>query len=97
MTTYPGLHKLVEEAGELLEVIGKILVRPNGDHFVELKGERILNEDLHDEIADVRAIIDYVVKSSPELDEDRIKRRTEMKLKKYARWVQENGEVLAGP
>lgn len=97
MTNYPGLFKVVEETAELNEVIGKMLVRPNGDHYVEVKGERVLNDDLHDELADVLAITEYLIKSSPLLDEDRIVSRAHEKLSKYARWVEENGEPLAGP
>jgi hypothetical protein len=54
---WPGLAKLAEECGELLQVIGKLAAYPDGPHP---DGGEPLPERLADEVADVLAAIDYL-------------------------------------
>jgi hypothetical protein len=54
---HPGFAKIVEEGGELFEVIGKIMmIDGRFDHWV---GD--LRKALHDELSDVSAAIDFYV------------------------------------
>lgn len=79
-----GLVKLVEECGELTQVAAKRIAYPRGKHPDEYR-EKPLNLRIEEEIADVRAIIDFVTKKL-KLDAKRIEFRRIKKLKRFRRW-----------
>ena len=78
---WPGVSKLVEEIGELGQVLGKLMgSRGKIEHW---SGN--LWDMLHDEIGDVQGAIDFVI-AFCKLDRERIKRRSAMKLGRFAEW-----------
>jgi NTP pyrophosphatase (non-canonical NTP hydrolase) len=77
---FRGFFKLQEEMGELNQVMGKLGPFPDGKHP---DGAKNLMKRLADEIADVRAAIDYFVGvNGIPVDDDRHKE----KLKKFTKW-----------
>lgn len=77
-----GLNKLVEEAGEAIQVVGKILSFGLGPH-PDGKGD--LKERLEDELADLMAAI-RLVRGKFRLDMDRMAEREDMKLRRFREW-----------
>ncbi len=81
---WAGLGKLVEETGEVQQVAGKIMgcrgaqVHYSGD---DLKAQ------LQDELADLLAAIDFVVKHN-DLDKEAIVERLMAKLDLFENWHQ---------
>lgn len=82
---WPGLAKLAEECGEVIQVIGK-MIAANGaaDHWD--------GTDLHarfiDELADAQAAIAFVVDAN-RLDRDQLINRTADKLAMFRWWHHE--------
>lgn len=79
--SWPGISKLVEEMGELNQVIGKLM----GTHgeFNHWSGD--LEPMLYDEMGDVLAAIQFVT-SHCLLDADRIAKRAAKKLDIFEKW-----------
>ena len=75
-----GIHKLVEEMGELLQVIGKLGEYPEGDHP---DGAGDLTVRLREELTDVKAAIAYFEERN-QIPEDR--NRFLSKLSKFRKW-----------
>lgn len=79
---WPGLAKTSEECGELQQVLGKLIATA---------GERIhfdgsdLVERVQEEVADVRAALDFLVAVNG-LDTNAIDRRVAMKVDRFWRW-----------
>lgn len=88
---WPGLGKLLEEAGELGQVIGKLLAYPSGEHP---DGKGNLRGRLEDEIADVIAALDYVALVN-ELDTMGITDRRNAKLRRFMNWHMEERQRFA--
>ena len=86
---WPGISKVVEEAGELGQVCGRL---------IQMKGEREhfsgadLVHDLEDEIADTMAAIHYLMDHNPSLDHDRIAERQATKYQRFNDWHAENND-----
>lgn len=79
----PGFSKLIEESGETLQEIGKIIGTVSlGDHW---DGKGKLKTRLEDEIADTLAAQMFVAKHNG-LDTQRIDKRSLKKLEKFERW-----------
>lgn len=78
----PGLSKLIEEAGEVQQVAGKII--GFGSLGVHWDGSD-LRQRLEDEIADCIAATDFVVEVN-NLDWDRIEARRRAKLATFRGW-----------
>lgn len=76
-----GIFKLVEEVGELLQVLGKLGAFPTGEHP---DGGPPLRDRLEAELADVQAAIEYF---RVENKLKRLPERTEGKLKRFFGWV----------
>lgn len=83
--TWPGLSKLMEESGEVIQVIGKIIgAYPSVDHWDGTN----LRTRLEEELADLSAAIVFV-KQHCGLDEVAIEKRTALKLHTFDRWHSE--------
>lgn len=75
---WPGLAKLVEEMGELNQVLGKLVAFPDGKHPSRKKP---LKTSLQEEIADTLAALQFFVESN-DLNSKRIDNRRKSKLVK---------------
>lgn len=82
-----GLGKLIEECGELVQILGKKLAYFHTDRHPDKKGS--MKRRMEEEIADVRAASEFVIDEN-DLDRDFIEERTQMKLKKFRRWKKRN-------
>lgn len=80
-TVMPGLSKLVEEAGEVLQVAGK-LIQTGG-------------EAEHWDGSDLLAAMDFFVRHNG-LDIGAVQRRAEAKLVKFEQWHAEQGGQARG-
>lgn len=82
---WPGLAKLSEECGELLQVVGKLAAYPSGPHP---DGGRPLPERLADEVADVLAALDYLRAHAAPLVplSDYMAQRRREKFERFQRW-----------
>lgn len=85
---WPGLAKLAEECGELIQVIGKLMAYPDGDHP---DGGPNLIGRLTDEIGDVLAACDYVTLQS--LDSLAVRDRGQSKLRRFCQWHAEERAI----
>lgn len=83
---WPGLAKLTEECGEVIQVAGK-LIASNGES-AHWDGTD-LRQRLEDELADVQAAIYFAVDLNG-LDRDRMLQRTADKLALFKHWQQEH-------
>lgn len=80
-----GLAKLNEEAGELIQILGKLLATGGTDHW-----EGDLRPRLVEELGDLRAAIDFFATSCLRPDElDAVVARTEAKIDLFERWEAE--------
>lgn len=79
---WPGLAKLSEECGELIQVIGKISAFPDSPH----PDGTDLVKRLQEELADVVAAVEYVSFANPVLDYKQCYTRREMKLERFRDW-----------
>jgi NTP pyrophosphatase (non-canonical NTP hydrolase) len=81
---WPGLSKLVEEAGEVLQVCGKLMgTFGSSDHW----DGSDLKERLEQELGDLLAAIDFVLEANKEvLNSVRIGERRREKLKLFRDW-----------
>lgn len=77
-----GLHKLVEESGELQQVVGKILAYPEGEHP---DGAGNLRSRMQEELADVLACCAFVIEKM-DLNAEFINKRKWQKISKYKKW-----------
>lgn len=85
---WPGLSKLIEECGEVLQVAGK-LIASNGN-TAHWDGSD-LAERLTEELGDLQAAIGFVVGHNPLIDGDRVKRRAEGKADLFIEWHNTQG------
>jgi len=77
-----GGHKVTEEAGELLQVLGKLGPFPSGAHP---DGRGDLRGRLEEEIADVEAALAYFAVRNG-LDLKKIQQRRLMKIARFNHW-----------
>jgi NTP pyrophosphatase (non-canonical NTP hydrolase) len=86
---WPGLSKLAEECGETVQIIGKIIAFPEGEHP---DGQGPLEDRLTDEMADLFATIIYVRTVNDRIDLTRFQDRVQMKYERFMGWhKQEQG------
>lgn len=79
---WPGIAKLIEEAGELIQVCGKLMgSRGHEDHWDGTN----LRERLHEEIGDVLAACEFIIARCG-LDRGKIRERIAHKLGRYNSW-----------
>lgn len=79
---WQGICKLVEEQGELLQVIGKLMAFPDGQHP---DGQGDLTQRLEDELADVGAALQYFIDQN-KLDQVIMLTRAKMKQALFENW-----------
>jgi NTP pyrophosphatase (non-canonical NTP hydrolase) len=79
---WPGLSKLAEEAGETLQVVGKLM--GTGGETAHWDGSD-LRERLIEEISDLFAACDFVVAAN-RLDREAIRERRAKKLALFFAW-----------
>lgn len=84
---YQGLVKLNEECGELVQILAKKLAYYHTDKHPDGKGS--MQERLQDEMADVYAALDFVVKKN-RLDIETMQKRHKEKLALFQQWDFEN-------
>ena len=89
---YPGLAKLSEECGEVVQVIAKLMAT-NGkyEHWSGIN----LNERLIEEIADLSAAIHFVTGELSHDERYLVSERTRDKLNLFRKWHYEQKPVLA--
>lgn len=81
--TWPGISKLIEECGEVLQVCGKLIATGGRtDHWSGVD----LAEELTDELADLLAAIRFVRQHNEEIKPHRLLRRMEKKLELFEQW-----------
>lgn len=91
---WPGISKLIEEAGEVLQVCGKLIATGgNTEHWDN--NDTPLKERLENEIADLLAAAAFVVRRCG-LDGGRVDDRVKRKLTRFVTW-HEQGEANKGP
>lgn len=84
--TWPGLSKVIEESGEVLQICGKIMAIRGGDTYYNGEDLRV---ELENEVSDLLASLTYLIREN-DLDKARINRRVQMKLAKYQNWKETN-------
>jgi NTP pyrophosphatase (non-canonical NTP hydrolase) len=82
-TEWPGISKLAEESGEVVQVIGKLM--GTGGKLDHWDGSK-LNEELNKEIGDLLAAIRFVVRHCPNIDSNTINERADLKLRRFEQW-----------
>lgn len=81
--TGKGIAKLIEEMGELQQVLGKRLAYYTTDDHPD--GGPPLTQRMEDEMADVMAAIDLVI-IRHQLDQPRVEARRLRKLRQFLEW-----------
>jgi non-ribosomal peptide synthetase component F len=90
---WPGLAKVMEECGEVIQVAGKIIaadgraIRWNMDETADSPSP--LTERLADEVADTHAALLFLIETN-HLDTDRINARANRKLAMFRQWHADN-------
>lgn len=90
---WPGVSKLIEEAGELLQLLGKFMQTPDGDHWDNSLYPLSLKERLQNEMADLAAAIEFVIRHG-EFDVAALSKRKGEKLAKFELWHVYDNEVI---
>ena len=89
--TWPGLSKIAEEFGEVLQVIGKII--GCGGERIHFSGSDLRN-DLIEELADARAAIAYFERVELTAEERaEIADRTRRKFDLFMQWHEGNSDA----
>lgn len=87
--SWPGLSKVVEEGGELLQVAGKLI--GSGGSTAHWSGD--LRPMLVEEIADVWAALDFfVMRNLEDFECVAISRRRQSKFHQFMKWDRETKE-----
>lgn len=80
--TWPGVSKLIEEMGELQQVLGKLIATHGGTTHWD--GPDLLDR-LHDEMGDVLGALTFVTNANG-LDEERLWKRAVEKSELFHVW-----------
>lgn len=81
---WPGLSKLIEECGEVLQIAGKIIGRGGDPAHWDGKGDLV--ERLEDELGDLRAAIAFVLDVNPALSRGAVEMRYRDKVAVFHDW-----------
>jgi hypothetical protein len=87
---WPGLTKVVEECGEVLQNAGKILAFPDEPH----PSGTVPGADFWDEVADLTAALEYMAAHNP-VNAERFKRRADAKRRLFEQWHAEERARLS--
>lgn len=82
---WPGISKLIEEAGEVTQVCGKLIGSRGNIHHWDGSN---LKERLQEEMGDLWAAMQMVIKAN-DLDEDAMQERASSKLALFWKWHNE--------
>jgi NTP pyrophosphatase (non-canonical NTP hydrolase) len=85
---WPGISKLVEEAGEVSQVCGKLI--GTGGEAIHYDGKN-LRDRLEEEIADLMAACTFVIEAN-DLDYNRVADRSVHKMSLFRKWHEEQGK-----
>ncbi len=88
---WPGLSKLLEECGEVQQVVGKI-IGIGGDDVLHWDGTN-LRERLQEELSDLKCAIDFVMWHN-DLDQNFMGDRYGKKWNLYCEWHQKHKERM---
>jgi NTP pyrophosphatase (non-canonical NTP hydrolase) len=93
--TWPGLAKLMEECGEVIQVLAKLVAAGSLDHtWTETdgtpRGWGDLSGALHEELGDLQAALNFFITLNDEVDSDRIIGRSSHKFSTFCRWHAES-------
>jgi NTP pyrophosphatase (non-canonical NTP hydrolase) len=92
---WPGLGKVIEECGEVIQEAAK-LIAVGGEDMPHWDGKGTTVGRLEDELGDARAAIAFLLEFNPLLDQQRIADRVMTKLALFRRWHAENADYSAG-
>lgn len=84
---WPGLAKLAEECGELVQVIGKLVA--TGGVTAHWDGTD-LQVRLTEEMGDVQGALEFVRRFNPVLDQQALSARAVKKFETFKRWHQDS-------
>lgn len=88
-THWPGVSKVVEEAGEVVQVAGKLMATyGEARHW----GDGDLVQRLTEEVGDLLAAIDFLIAHNAILDPKLIDRRRRAKRDTFEKWHHEQGK-----
>ena len=79
-----GIGKVIEECGEVGQLLGKLILYPDGNHP---DGKGHLYERLGEEIADLYAALDYFVAENDMDIDGHISERRKSKFDLFNRWI----------
>lgn len=82
--TWPGIAKLIEEAGEVIQVCGKLIAINGAENYDHWDGTNLADR-LIEELGDLKAAVSFVIGVN-KLDDDRIMARTREKLRLFLDW-----------
>lgn len=86
----PGLSKLIEECGEVMQVAGKLIATGGGDQHWDGSS---LYRRIHDELADLIAAATFYIAVNG-IDIDTFNARVSQKLALFNAWhIQQKGKV----
>jgi NTP pyrophosphatase (non-canonical NTP hydrolase) len=85
-----ALNKLLEECGELVTIVAKLGMFPDGYHPSRKFEGLPIWPDVAEEIADVRAAMCYFLKQFPEVPLAGLEARKQEKLELYEQYVNES-------
>jgi hypothetical protein len=81
---WPGVAKLIEEAGEVLQICGKLMSTNGEDNYWE---DRNIHADFQDELADLQAALSWVIEENQDkLDLDYMTERLDLKQELFDKW-----------
>lgn len=90
----PGLLKLAEESAEVIQMVTKIIATDGTMHYAD--GTVIEESKLWDEIADLKAALEFAVESN-HMPSGYINGRKNQKLDTYRKWRKEEKGISHGP
>ena len=90
---WPGLSKLIEESGEVQQVVGKLIATGGKTKHWDFPD---LRECLQEEIADLMAACLFVIEANG-LDENVMRDRSRVKLALFHRWHVEQADSVPPP
>lgn len=85
--TWPGISKLTEEAGEVMQVVGKLMGTGGSIHHWDRN--QTLAERLVEELGDLTAAIEYVIDHNDQIDRLAVAERFAYKRDLFASWHDE--------